>query len=96
MKHYNKYNFDPTSVGSNLQRLSNLILWSGIALIGMLCAGMPLNMASGINGHTLLSVLLTAGGAVGFGCLVCSVLLWRTVFGIFPNVFATRGRDARQ
>jgi fatty acid desaturase len=94
MKHYNIYRFDSSAAGSQLQRLSNLFLWYGIGLIGLLCVGMPLNILGDAEGNTLISVLLTVIGATGFGCLMCSIFVWRTVFGIFPNVVAHRGPDA--
>jgi hypothetical protein len=78
--------------GRKLARLSDLMVWSGIALIfAFLASNLMLDAIDDIPMEFAYRALSIALAAFGLASLIFGSLLWRKIYGFFPDLFLKRG-----
>jgi hypothetical protein len=95
MKDSIQQRFDVSATGRRLKRLSTKLQWTGGGLMLIAAAGIGVHRSSAAPLVDSLFVLLTIMGSLGLGLLASGNILWRTVYGSFPNVFSDHGPDAQ-
>jgi hypothetical protein len=78
--------------GRKLGRLSDLMVWSGIALIfAFLASNLILDAIEDIPMEFAYRALSIALATFGLASLIFGSLLWRKIYGFFPDLFLKRG-----
>jgi hypothetical protein len=96
MKENPKHVFDMEYVGRKLEKLCKSFIWSGIGLIAFFQIGMIFFRSTDATLQSVVFYSLAALSFIGLGCIICGGLMWRSIYGFFPNVKLRRDRTQKR
>jgi hypothetical protein len=86
MKHYVEHKFDQNLAYGQLIKLSSSFVGIGIGLIATFQIGLIFFRSSHVALQNFVFYFLISTSIIGLGCIICGGLLWRSIYGLFPNM----------